>query len=94
MRAGIRGGAGQTGAGRNFRRAGPDGSWLHVLRLDRKIEGATLPFDFVRPRIAEYLGETRGRHAIAGAIAQLAQQAKIEGVVLAPDEASEPRSAP
>jgi peptidyl-prolyl cis-trans isomerase C len=57
---------------------------LHVLRLDRKIEGATLPFDFVRPRIAEYLGETRGRHAIAGYIAHLAQQAKIEGVAMAP----------
>jgi peptidyl-prolyl cis-trans isomerase C len=57
---------------------------LHVLRLDRKIEGATLPFDFVRLRIAEYLGETRGRHAIAGYIAHLTQQAKIEGVAMAP----------
>jgi ribosomal protein S17E len=38
----------------------------------------------VRPRIAEYLGETRGRHAIAGYIAHLAQQAKIEGVAMAP----------
>ena len=56
---------------------------FHVLRLDRKIDGATLPFSMVRERIADYLAETRARHAIAGAIGQLAQQAKIEGVVLA-----------
>jgi peptidyl-prolyl cis-trans isomerase C len=61
---------------------------LHVLRLDRKIEGATLPFDFVRPRIEKYLGETRGRHAIAGYIAHLAQQATIEGVMMAPGDAT------
>ncbi len=67
---------------------------FHVLRLDRKIDGATLPFSMVRERIADYLAETRARHAIAGAIAQLAQQAKIEGVVLATEETTRTRSAP
>ncbi len=67
---------------------------FHVLRLDRKIEGATLPFDLVRPRIADYLVETRRRQSIAGYIAQIAQQATIEGIVLAPDEANFVRRAP
>src|SRR5690606_52936 len=30
---------------------------VHVVRLDRKIPGRTLPFELVRQRIAEYLAE-------------------------------------
>ncbi len=59
---------------------------LHVLRLDRKIDGATLPFDMVKERIAGHLAETRRRHVIAGYIAQLGQKAQIEGIVFAPDD--------
>lgn len=55
---------------------------LHVLRLDRKIEGAILPFEAVKARIADFLSETRERQAIAGYIAHLAQQADIRGVIL------------
>jgi peptidyl-prolyl cis-trans isomerase C len=64
----------------------------HVLRLDRKIEGVTLPFELVRERISAFLDETRARHAIAGYIAHLVQQAKIEGIVLSPDKAEDQRS--
>lgn len=64
---------------------------LHVLRLDRKIEGATLPFALVRDRIAEHLADTRRRHFIAGYIAQLGAAAMIEGIVFAPDDAADSR---
>lgn len=65
---------------------------FHVLRLDRKIEGAVLPFELVRERIAAFLDETRARQAIAGYIGHLAQLAKIEGIVLSPDKAEDQRS--
>jgi peptidyl-prolyl cis-trans isomerase C len=55
---------------------------FHVLRLDRRIEGAVLPFELVRARIAGFLSQTRERQAIAGYIGHLAQLADIRGVVL------------
>lgn len=56
----------------------------HVLRLERRIPGRTLPFELVRDRIADLLEArawvTRGaRYA-----AQLAERAHVEGVALAP----------
>ncbi len=57
----------------------------HVVRLDRRIEGAGLPFEAVRTRIAAYLTENRQRQAIAGYIGHLAAQARIEGIVLTPE---------
>ena len=55
---------------------------FHILRLDRKVEGAQLPFEKARARIASFLSETRERQAIAGFIAHLAQQADIRGISL------------
>lgn len=53
---------------------------LHIIRLDRKIEGRDLPFEVVADRIAEYLRETVSRRAGAQYIARLMSRAKITGV--------------
>lgn len=55
---------------------------VHVLRLDRRIDGATLPFELVRPRIAEYLEEAGWRIAASHFVKRLAGLAKIAGVEL------------
>jgi peptidyl-prolyl cis-trans isomerase C len=52
---------------------------VHVLRLDRRIAGETLPFDAVRNRIATYLEERTWRRAVAQYIALVAGQARIAG---------------
>lgn len=52
---------------------------VHVLRLDHKIEGETLPFEAVRERIAAYLEESTWRRAVAQYLALLAGQAQIAG---------------
>jgi peptidyl-prolyl cis-trans isomerase C len=52
---------------------------VHVLRLDRKVAGETLPFETVRDRIAAYLEESAWRRAVAQYIALLAGQARITG---------------
>ena len=53
---------------------------VHVLRLDRKIEGRTLPFEAVHDKIAAYLDETGWRRNVSDFIAELAEQAEFEGV--------------
>ena len=52
---------------------------VHVLRLDRKVEGALLPFEQVRERISDYLKERVWRRAMAQYVAVLAGQAMIIG---------------
>lgn len=52
---------------------------VHVLRLDRKVAGETLPFDAVRTRIATYLEDRTWRRAVAQYIALVAGQARIAG---------------
>lgn len=56
---------------------------LHILRLDRKIEGTGLPFDLVSERIADYLRDTVMRRATAQYVARLVSSAEIDGVELA-----------
>lgn len=56
---------------------------LHVLRLDRKIEGTVLPFDLVSERIADYLRDTVMRRATAQYVARLVSGAEIAGLELA-----------
>jgi peptidyl-prolyl cis-trans isomerase C len=56
---------------------------LHVVRLDRRIEGNQLPFDQVRDRIAAWLREAVERKALAQYISLLAGRANIAGAVLA-----------
>jgi peptidyl-prolyl cis-trans isomerase C len=52
---------------------------VHVLRLDRKVTGETLPFETVRTRIAHYLEDRTWRRAVAQYISLLAGGARIEG---------------
>jgi peptidyl-prolyl cis-trans isomerase C len=53
---------------------------VHVLRLDRKIDGRTLPFDAVCDKIAAYLEEAGWRRGVHDFIGELAAHAEIEGV--------------
>jgi peptidyl-prolyl cis-trans isomerase C len=55
---------------------------LHIIRLDRRIEGRVLPFDLVQERIATYLHERSTRQATAQFLALLAARTAIEGVDL------------
>jgi peptidyl-prolyl cis-trans isomerase C len=52
---------------------------VHIIRLDRRIEGRTLPFDTVRERIAAHLTDSVWRRAVAQYISLLAGQATITG---------------
>lgn len=54
----------------------------HVLRLDRRAEGETLPFEAVRERIADYLRQQSWQRAVRQYIALLAGSARIEGFAL------------
>ena len=56
---------------------------FHIIRLDRKHEGRTLPYEIIAGRIADYLRESVQRRAHAQYIARLASAARIEGVDLA-----------
>jgi peptidyl-prolyl cis-trans isomerase C len=56
---------------------------FHIIRLDRKHEGRTLPYEAVAERIADYLRESVRRRADAQYIARLITAARIEGVELA-----------
>jgi peptidyl-prolyl cis-trans isomerase C len=60
---------------------------LHIIRLDRKVEGQQLPFEAVAERIADYLRESVTRRASAQYIARLVSKAEITGIVLAGAEA-------
>lgn len=56
----------------------------HVLRLQRKIEGRTLPFEVVRDKIGDMLETRAWTIAAARYAAELAQSAEVEGVLLDP----------
>jgi peptidyl-prolyl cis-trans isomerase C len=53
---------------------------VHVIRLDRKIEGEILPFEAVSERIAHYLREAVQRRAQAQYVARLLARSKVEGI--------------
>ena len=53
---------------------------LHIIRLDRKIEGRELPFELVGDRIADYLRDSVRRRAGAQYVARLMSRAKITGI--------------
>jgi peptidyl-prolyl cis-trans isomerase C len=55
---------------------------FHVIRLQRRVAGALLPFDAVQERIAAYLKERSQRLAIAQYFARLAFRATLTGVDL------------
>jgi peptidyl-prolyl cis-trans isomerase C len=54
----------------------------HILRLQRRIGGHTLPFDIVRPKITDMLEARSWSLAAARYVAALAARGKIEGVVI------------
>ena len=60
---------------------------FHIVRLDRKHDGRTLPYELVAGRIGDYLRESVRRRADAQYIARLVTAAKIEGIDLAGAEA-------
>jgi peptidyl-prolyl cis-trans isomerase C len=55
---------------------------LHIVRLDRRIEGRQLPFDLAMPRIAAFLADRVRRVAERQYVSLLAGRATIEGVEL------------
>jgi len=60
---------------------------FHIIRLVRKHEGMTLPYEAVAARIADYLSDSVRRRADAQYIARLVSAATIEGIALAEAEA-------
>lgn len=54
----------------------------HVLRLQRRIEGRTLPFEIVRERIADMLEARSWSLAAARYVADLAARSEVEGVLI------------
>ena len=59
---------------------------VHVLRLDRRIDGRELPFEAVQQRIADYLQAASWQRALAQYIRILAGQAQIQGIDLGGSE--------
>ncbi|MEH6472478.1 MAG: peptidylprolyl isomerase [Halopseudomonas sp.] len=53
---------------------------IHVLRVDRRVEGEPLPFDAVEDKIGHYLNHQVYRRAISQYIGILAGEAEIEGI--------------
>ena len=57
---------------------------LHIIRVERRIDGRDLPFEAVHQRIAAYLSEAVARRAVAQYVGILAGRAEITGIQLAP----------
>lgn len=55
---------------------------LHVVRLERRIDGRELPYEAVRQRIADYLDEAVHRRALRQYVTVLASRAVVTGVDL------------
>ena len=53
---------------------------LHIVRLDRRTDGTTLPFAIVHQKIADYLADAVFHKAVHQFVAVLAGQADIEGI--------------
>jgi peptidyl-prolyl cis-trans isomerase C len=66
------------------RRPVRSGFGWHVIRLHRRIEGHTLPFEAVRDKIAEMLAARAWSVAATRYVAALAEGARIEGVAVEP----------
>lgn len=53
---------------------------IHVIRLDARVAGEVLPFDYVRDKIAAFLSEGQWRLEAAAFIGRLVADAAIEGL--------------
>lgn len=60
----------------------------HVLRLQRRIPGRTLPFEVVEPKIRDMLEARSWSVAATRYVASLAEAGVVEGVRVQPDSAS------
>jgi len=56
----------------------------HLIRLQRKVPGQTLPFDVVRDKIADMLQARAWTLAATRYVTELAQSAEVEGVLIDP----------
>lgn len=56
---------------------------FHVIRLDARAEGATLPYETVRPHLAEAMQRAAWARDARAFVERLAAQSRIEGVTLA-----------
>ena len=63
---------------------------FHVVRLDAKVEGRVLPFDYVRDQIADFLAQTCWHREAASFVARLVDAADIEGVDMKLDRVPQP----
>lgn len=61
---------------------------FHVVRVDRKVEGETLPYDAVKEKIATYLNASVERKSISTYIRRLFTESKISGINLSIDPES------
>ena len=66
---------------------------VHVLRLDARAAGETLPFEYVHDQISCYLAEKAWRRDVADYIERLIGQAQIEGIDLSRQSTEETRAA-
>lgn len=55
---------------------------VHVLRLDRRIDGRQLPFEAVRDRVADYLRTACWQRAVSQYLTILAGENTVEGIDL------------
>ena len=55
---------------------------FHIIKLDHRVDGEVLPFDFVAERIAGWLEASTWSKAVSQYIAILAAEAEITGIDL------------
>ncbi|MBN9589462.1 MAG: hypothetical protein BGN85_01300 [Alphaproteobacteria bacterium 64-11] len=60
----------------------------HVLKLDARARGETLPFEYVHEKIADYLAEQQWRRDAAAYVERLVSRAQIEGVDMFPSNSA------
>ncbi|MFW5825379.1 MAG: peptidylprolyl isomerase [Marinobacter sp.] len=54
----------------------------HIVRVDQRIDGEQLPYEYVRPQIRQYLSESVTRRAFRQYLQVLAAETGVEGVDL------------
>ncbi len=54
----------------------------HIVRIDQRIEGEQLPYEYVKPQIRQYLSESVTRRAFRQYLQVLAAETGVEGVDL------------
>jgi peptidyl-prolyl cis-trans isomerase C len=55
---------------------------LHIVRVEQKVEGSTLPFEMIKDQLAQFLTEQVRTRALKQYLKILVGQANIQGVVL------------